>query len=83
MTSHSLSYQTKQGFMNYLKRETKTINEVKDKLRILLIYIFCQKDINEIREMCEVFKGAHPEDYDPVFIDNVIKRRKDLDHIGD
>lgn len=33
--------------------------------------------------MCDVFKTTHPNDYDEIFFQNIIKKRKDLDHIED
>lgn len=49
----------------------------------MLIYIYCHSDVDEIKKACDIFKNAHPNEYDEVFIKNIIKRRKDLDHIGE
>lgn len=54
-----------------------------DKLRLLLIYIFCHSDVSEIYSACEIFKQAHPNEYDDVFMKNMIKGRTDLNHIGE
>ena len=49
MTTGKISTGNRIELMNYMKHETDKPEEYMDKLRLLLIYIYCGNDISEIR----------------------------------
>jgi Sec1 family len=49
MTTGKISTANRIELMNYMKHETDKPEEYMDKLRLLLIYIYCGNDISEIR----------------------------------
>jgi hypothetical protein len=75
-----MSTATKLEFMNIMKKETETPKEFMDKMRLLLIFIFCSSDINEIKGVVETLKTIHANEFDEAFVQALIKKRKVSNH---
>lgn len=51
-----------------MKRETSTPEEFMDKMRLLLIFMYCSSDINEIKNVIEILKVMHANEFDESFV---------------
>lgn len=76
MTSKQMSSSTRLKFMDFMKKETETPKEFMDKMRLLLIFIFCSSDIHEIKGVVEILKTIHASEFDETFVQALIKKRK-------
>ena len=61
MTSKSMSNATKQFFLEFFNKLTDKTDEINDKLRLLLIYIYCSGDLSDIKSIIEVMKNLHKD----------------------
>lgn len=76
MTSKAMSNATKIEFMNFMKKETDSPEEFLDKMRLLLIFIFCSSDLNEIKGLIETLKALHHNEFEEATIQNILRKRK-------
>ena len=79
MTTGKVSSANRIEVVNYFKRETDKSEEYNDKLRLLLIYILCANDVNEVKQHIETVKTLHADKFDQAFIDSLLKRRSDFE----
>lgn len=79
MTSKSMSNATKQQFMDFFKKETEKKDEISDKVRLLLIYIFCSEDLSDVKQIIETMRTLHQSSFNEEFISSILKKRKDFE----
>ena len=79
MANGVLSGENKTDFNAFLNRETDTPSAFMDKMRMLLIYIFCCRDKQEIKVAIEMVKAAHPHEFNEAFVESLLKDRKKLE----
>jgi hypothetical protein len=53
MTSKQMSNATRQQFMEFFSKETDKRDEINDKMRLLLIYIFCSGDLSDVKQIID------------------------------
>lgn len=76
-----MSNATKQEFMNIMRRETDNPQEFMDKLRLLLIFIYCSSDIQEIKSVMELLKTLHPSEFEESTIHTILRKRKEFENL--
>jgi hypothetical protein len=69
MISGRVSATNKIKMMETLKKETDKSDEFNDKMRLLLILIFCGNDLNDIKQAIEAVKMTHADRFDDTFIE--------------
>ena len=79
MTSGKVSSSNKNDLMAYMKTETTKQDEYFDKLRLVLIYILCSNDSNEVKSMIDILRQLHADKFNEAFIQSVLKKRSDFE----
>lgn len=60
MTSKKITSETKMAFMHIMNKETETPQAFLDKMRLLMIFIMCSSDYQEIKSLLTQLKKLHP-----------------------
>jgi len=69
MTTGRLSAANKAKANEMLKKETSKPEEIRDKIRLLLINIMCGQDLPDIKGMIDTVRSLHADHLDEGFID--------------
>jgi hypothetical protein len=75
MTTGRLSSANKPEVISLLRRETDRDDEFQDKLRLVIIFIICGSDSQELRSLIDIVKNLHRDKWDEVFIEALLKKR--------
>ncbi len=75
MTTGRLSSANRTEIMQYMRRETDKVDEVQDKMRILIICIMCGQDSREVKEIIDIVKTLHKDKWEDAFVEGLLKRR--------
>ena len=65
--------------MEFFNKPTDKTDEINDKLRLLLIYIYCSGDLSDVKSIIEVMKNLHKDSFNEDFISSILKKRKDFE----
>jgi hypothetical protein len=76
-----MSNATRQQFMEFFSKETDKRDEINDKIRLLLINIFCSGDLSDVKQIIDTIKTLHKDNFDEGFIQSLLKKRKDFDNL--
>ncbi len=68
MTSKQMSSSTRIQFMEFMRKDTEKQDEFNDKIRLLVIYIFCSGDVSDIKQIMDIIKTIHKDQFDEEFI---------------
>ena len=83
MTTGRLTAANKAKAGEILRKETSKPEEIRDKIRLLLINILCGQDQAEVRGMLETVRSLHADHLDEGFIDFMLKRRAEQEPVSD
>lgn len=83
MTTGRLSAANKAKAGEMLRKETSKPEEIRDKIRLLLINILCGQDQSEIRGMLDTVRSLHADHLDEGFIDFMLKRRAEQEPVSE
>ena len=61
--------------MRYMRKEVDTKEEYMDKMRLLIIYIICGSDTQEVKQIVEIMKTVHLDKWDESFVEGLLKKR--------
>ena len=80
--SESIGTQTRTDILRYLKRETTSLEEFQDKLRLLIVLVQCSSEMSLINEAIGTVKEMHSGDgFDPQtekFLEVMLQQRRDF-----
>jgi len=83
MTTGRLTAANKVKAGEMLRKETSKPEEIRDKIRLLLINILCGQDQAEVRGMLDTVRSLHADHLDEGFIDFMLKRRAEQEPVSD
>jgi hypothetical protein len=83
MTTGRLTAANKAKASEMLRKETSKPEEIRDKIRLLLINILCGQDQAEVRGMLDTVRSLHADHLDEGFIDFMLKRRAEQEPVSD
>lgn len=69
--------------MEFFNKETDKKDEINDKIRLLLIYIFCSSDLSDVISIIDRLNSLHKEAFNEEFIQSLLKKRKDFESLID
>lgn len=75
MTTGRVSSGNKAEVMRYIRKEVDTKEEYMDKMRLLIIYIICGSDTQEVKQIVEIMKTVHLDKWDESFVEGLLKKR--------